>query len=186
MARKITVGLDFDGVLAYNPFRVARAPIAMVKRHLLGVTKTQFFVPRSRFERFFWVVMFESSVFPACGTGLLRTLVGEGHVEAHLVTGRFSFMKDSFHSWLTRHQFREVFTTIRMNEKNEQPHLFKQRMIEQGQFDYYIEDNLDIVRYLNGRTKTKVFWIYNVLDRGVLYRDKYPYLKKALEAIMQE
>ena len=50
--------------------------------------------------------------------------------------------------------------------------------------DYFIEDNLDIVNYLSTRTKIRVMWIYNILDRNNPYIYKYPYLKKALEAII--
>jgi len=184
MGKKVIVGLDFDGVVAYNPFRIARAPISYVKRRLLGVTKTQFFVPRNGFERIFWIIMFESSIFPALGTALLRQRVGEGKIEAHLVTGRFNFMKDRLVAWLERFKLAGLFSSVSVNERNEQPHRFKQRVITQKRFDYYIEDNLDIVRYLQGKTSTRIFWIYNVLDRGITYRDKYPYLKKALEAVM--
>src|SRR3972149_12131202 len=103
MGKKVIVGLDFDGVVAYNPFRIARAPIAYVKRRFLGVTKTQFFVPRNRFEQIFWVIMFESSLFPARGTALLRTMVRKRVIEGHLVTGRFNFMKNRLFTWLERY-----------------------------------------------------------------------------------
>lgn len=186
MRKPIVVGLDFDGVVAYNPFRIARAPISYVKRRLLGVTKTQFFVPRNRFEQIFWVVMFESSIFPARGTALLRQLIRERRIEAHLVTARFDFMRDRLYSWLARHRLAELFSSIHVNERNEQPHLFKERVIERGRFNYYVEDNWDIVRYLDGRTKTHILWIYNILDRGIHYDRKYPYLEKALKAIKED
>ncbi len=186
MRKPIVVGLDFDGVVAYNPFRIARAPISYVKRRLLGVTKTQFYVPRNRFEQIFWVVMFESSIFPARGTALLRQLIHERWIEAHLVTGRFNFMKDRLFSWLSRYKLTDLFSTISVNDKNEQPHQFKERVLKKGNFDYYVEDNLDIVRYLHGKTSTRIFWIYNILDRGIDYDRKYPYLEKALQAIRED
>ena len=40
--KKIIVGLDFDGVVAYNPARLARLPIAVIKRYILGIDKVSF------------------------------------------------------------------------------------------------------------------------------------------------
>jgi len=59
-------------------------------------------------------------------------------------------------------------------------------MCQKFKFDYYIEDNWDIVNSLNGKTRTKLFWIYNILDRGRKYSFKFPYLKLALEQIKRD
>ena len=192
MKKIIKVGVDFDGVLAYNPFRIARSPVVYVKRKLFGVKKTQFFIPTTGLEKFIWTILHESSVFPAIGTGLLRDLVESNHIEAHLVTARYSFLQQSLYRWLDRHNMRKLFTSISINEKDEQPHLYKARVISEKQFDYFIEDNLDIVTHLLGKGKrqkekgTTVLWIYNILDRAHPYPYKYPYLKKALEAIIKK
>lgn len=181
--KNVTVGFDFDGVVAYNPARIFRLPIALVKRHVLGVTKTSFYVPQGELAKLIWTMMFATSVFPAKGAALLRQLVARGSIEAHLVTARFSFMEGQLERWLRRWGMDTVFASITTNSRNEQPHLFKQRIINTKRFDYFIEDNLDIVRHLAGRTKTNVFWIYNILDHATPYPHKFPYLEKALKAL---
>lgn len=179
----VRVGIDFDGVLAYNPFRIVRAPVAYVKRHIFGERKTHFYVPRSPLEKAIWTIVHESSVFPAIGTDLLVDMVKRREIEAHLVTARFSFLEPNLMKWLRRHHMDTLFTSVVINEKDEQPHLYKERVIKAMQFDYFVEDNLDIVAHIQGKTKTKLLWIYNILDRHHTYRYKYPYLKKALEYI---
>ncbi len=191
MKKKIKVGLDFDGVVAYNPFRVARALVSFVKKEILGIKKIGFWYPKHRWQQIFWVILHESSVFPAAGTELLKDLVKEGKIEAHLVTARYSFLDDHLYSWLKKYKLTEIFKTITLNKHDEQPHLFKVKMIGKYKLDYFVEDNLDIVRYLSQRTKnkeqrTKIYWIYNVLDRFVDYPHKFPYLKKALEKIIEK
>ncbi len=183
--RTIKIGLDFDGVVAYSPLRLLRLPVALVKRHVLGIHKTHFWVPKTPMEKQVWSLAFSTSVFPARGTALLRQFVADGVIEAHLVTARFSFMQDQLDDWLDRRGMRQVFTSVKLNKKNEQPHRFKERIIAAKHFDYFIEDNLDIVRYLSGRTKTNVFWIYNLLDHFTPYPHKFPYLEKALTAIVR-
>lgn len=195
--KTIKVGIDFDGVLAYNPFRVARAPVVYIKRKLLGVKKTKFYIPTGGIEKFIWTLLHESSILPAIGTEMLRELVISNYIEAHLVTARYSFLQKSLYRWLERHDMKHLFTSITINEKDEQPHIYKARVIAEKKFDYFIEDNLDIVTHLgqvksekwkvkSGKreNRTKVLWIYNILDRRHPYEYKFPYLKKALEEIV--
>lgn len=188
--KKLKVGLDFDGVVAYNPFRVIRAPIAFVKKHILGVNSLCFWYPKKPWQQIFWIILHESSVFPAKGTGLLRQLVKKDKVEAHLVTARYSFLDDHLYNWLDRSRLRKYFKTININKNDEQPHLFKEKVIKKLSLDIFVEDNWDIVKYLSvkrqaesGKLNTKIFWIYNIVDRNMSYKYKFPYLEKALENI---
>ena len=186
MKKKIVVGLDFDGVVAYNPARLARLPIAVIKRHILGIHKVSFFVPQNDWQRDLWALGHETSVFPALGASTLRQLVRDGRVEAHLVTARFGFLEGHLLRFLDRWQLRDIFATVTLNKKEEQPHLFKERIIRVKKFHYFIEDNWDIVDHLNhGKTQTQIHWIYNLFDRGREYPHKHPYLKKALETIVK-
>lgn len=182
--KPVRVGIDFDGVLAYNPFRIARAPVTYVKRHLLGVRKTKFYIPKTGLEKFIWAVLHESSIFPARGMNLLKKSIQEKRIEAHLVTARFAFLQPALDRWLTRHQAAQIFTSITMNEYDEQPHMYKARIVAERKFDYFIEDNFDIVSHIAPKSQTRILWIYNILDRTRPYEWKYPYLEKALEEIL--
>lgn len=183
--RIIRIGLDFDGVLAYNPFRIIRAPISFFKRRLLSVRKLNFYHPESSFEKIIWIILHESSVFPSRGAVNLKKLANTDNFELHLITARYSFLADNLHRWLKRHKFRNLFTTINLNKNDEQPHLFKEKMVRKYSLDYYIEDNLDIVLHLEKNTEAKIYWIYNIFDKRHIYPYKYPYLGKALENIVQ-
>jgi len=189
--KKLKVGLDFDGVVAYNPFRIVRAPIAWWKRHVLGEKRLSFYYPTNALTKLMWTVLHDSSVFPAKGVGLLQTMVEEGIIDVHLITARYSFLDDHLDRWLRKHKLTTLFTSININHRDEQPHIFKSRLVEQYKLDYYIEDNLDIVRHITqqlpiGTTHpTKIFWIYNVIDRAYPHPHKFPYLQKALEEIMR-
>jgi hypothetical protein len=186
MAKKspLELGIDFDGVLAYNPFRVTRAPVTYFKRHFLGMKNTKFYIPKTRFEKLIWAILHESSVYPAGGTAMLRQLVGEEKVKAHLITARFRYLQPSLEKWLDRYNLTNLFASITINTADEQPHIYKERIIREKKLDIYIEDNWDIVSYVVPRNKkTKIYWIYNITDRHKEYQFKYPYLKRALEAL---
>lgn len=182
-SRPIKVGIDFDGVLAYNPFRVIRAPVTYVKRRFFGMKKTHFHIPKTRLEQAIWGILHESSVFPAQGVGLLQELIGKNLIEAHLLTARYSFLEKNLMDWLARYRMTHLFRTININRLDEQPHMYKERMIKALGFDIFIEDNWDIVEHLQGKTGTKVYWIYNITDKSQAYPHKYPYLEKALRDV---
>lgn len=190
--KTIRVGLDFDGVVAYNPFRVCRAPLAFFKRNILGAKKLNFWYPKEKWQQIFWKILHESSVFPAKGVDLLRKLVEEEKIEAHLITGRYSFLDNHLYNWLDKHRLRRLFKTININKNDEQPHVFKERIIKKYELEIFVEDNWDIVEYLTQNSKLKdkdskikIYWIYNLVDRNTPYKYKSPYLQKALEEIMR-
>lgn len=191
MTEKIKVGLDFDGVVAYNPFRVVRYPVAYFKKNILGIKKLRFWYPQHPWQQIFWKILHESSVFPAKGAELLKQLVREDAIEAHLISARYSFLDESLLRWLKKYELHDLFTTININKENEQPHLFKEKMVGEKKVDFFIEDNLDIVRYLSGKREaesgkgTKIYWIYNLVDRAFPHPYKYPYLEKALQNIVK-
>lgn len=184
MKKIIRVGLDFDGVVAYNPFRIVRAPISLVKRNLLGIKKLSFIYPRRKWQQIIWTILHESSVYPAKGVDYLRILVQDKAIEAHIITARYSFLDNHLYKWLDKYRLRKLFKTINLNKNDEQPHLFKEKLIKKYDLDIFVEDNLDIVKYLHGKGKTKIYWIYNILDRNYPHPKKFPYLGKALEDIL--
>lgn len=187
MKRKIIVGLDFDGVVAYNPFRLVRAPWAFLKSNILGVRRLSFYYPKNTPAKFIWKVMHDSSVFPAKGKNLLSDMVNTGKIQAHLISGRYSFLDNHLYQWLDRYEMRRVFKSVNWNREDKQPHVFKEEMIKRLNLDYFVEDNWDIADYLNNSRKfkkrVKIFWIYNLFDRLRSYKHKYPYLEKALKEI---
>jgi hypothetical protein len=185
-AKIIKVGLDFDGVVAYNPLRIARVPIKFLKRDVFGITKLHFLVPKKWWEKILMKFYYMGSIFPEKGLPLLKQLVKENKVEAYVISGRFGFLDNNLKTWINKQGLDKSIKKIYINEKSEQPHLFKERVIKELKLDYYIEDNLDIVLYLENKINkpdTKIYWIYNILDSNKNYPEKFPYLEKALGRI---
>ncbi|MFZ2025650.1 MAG: hypothetical protein WAV51_05220 [Microgenomates group bacterium] len=182
--KPIRIGLDFDGVVAANPLRIVRGPITFIKRHIFKKKKTEFYIPTSPLMKFAFWLPHQWSVFPGYGVGILKQLVHEGNVEACIVSGRYGYLDAQIPIWLKRRGLDKTFTAVYANEKNEQPHIFKERMLKKLQLDYFIEDNLDIVLYLAPRVKTKILWIYNSFDFAFPYDAKYASVFQALKTLM--
>jgi hypothetical protein len=184
----LRVGFDLDGVILYNPARLIRPFITGYKHHFLHRQSTKFYVPQKPLEQWLFRLFHKSSIFIAPGYHDIAPLVKSRQIEAYLITARFSFLKEDLARWLTKMHAQDIFTGIYFNEHDEQPHLFKSKLVQKLKLDIFIEDNFDIVSYLNLespalKNHSDIFWIYNLFDAHKPYRYKYPTLKKAVDAI---
>lgn len=184
----IRVGLDFDGVVTYNPMRIARLLVSFVKHKIIKVKKLGFFAPKNYWQKvIFFMAVVIPSLWPANGAALLRKLSKSSEIEFYLITGRYGFVKENTISWLKRFRLLDVFKKIFINDDNLQPHEFKMNIIDKQKFDYYIEDNLDVVKFLyKNCPDIKTLWIYNIVDRNNKYVYKFPDLRRALEKIIED
>lgn len=191
MKKKVLkVGFDLDGVILYNPIRVARPIIAFFKSIFFNHKKPLFFYyPKTKIEKLFWKILHLSSLFPAPGVNEIKKLVKEKKIKAYLITGRYSFLENDFQQWIKKLKLKNFFEGIYFNKNDLQPHLFKEKMIKKLNLDIYIEDNWDIVNYLqktlanSNSKKTKIFWVYNLLDIRKKYQYKFSSLKTAFKKI---
>lgn len=185
MKRKpLKVGFDLDGVILYNPARIMRPAVALVKDLILKKKKLKFYIPQTPQERYMWHLFHKSSLFIAPGFSEIRTLAEKGIIEPYIITARYSFLKPDLDKWLKKADAYSYFKACIHNEKDEQPHLYKERMMRELKLDVFIEDNLDIVLHLaKSLPDKKIIWVYNLLDINKDYPLKVPHLKKGIEII---
>lgn len=181
--KKIRVGFDFDGVIAYNPLRIFRKPTKYLKSLVLGKKEIEFYYPKSKLEKKIWELIHETSFFPAPGVNELRNLLKKNQIEGYIITSRYSFLRPQLERWLQKHYLLDYFAGIYHNESDDQPHKFKEKMVKSLKLDYFLEDNLDIVEHLNKTTKTQIHWIYNILDHFIPYKNKHPHLRYFLKSL---
>ena len=187
-SQPIRVGFDFDGVIMYNPLRIIRPLMSFLKiKRIVKRKQLVFFHPKTKWQKIAWWLAHQSSFIPAPGINQLKSLVNTGKIEAYLVTGRSTFLGTDLKQKLKFFGLDKVFTKVLITETNEQPHLFKERIINQHQLKYFVEDNWDIVSYLSSRfDQNRLFWIYNVIDKSIKYPQKYPNLSSALKKIAKQ
>jgi len=180
MKKPLKVGFDLDGVLLYNPVRIARKPVSLIKKIFLPSRRQKFIIPQNWFSKIIWEALHLSSLFVADGFYDIERLVKEKKIQAYIITARYNFLQNNTEKWLSRLNKKRIFTSMLINKGNEQPHLFKKRLVDKLGLDIFVEDNFDIVSHLRTSDKTKIFWIYNVLDRYIDHNYKFPNLKKAV------
>lgn len=182
--KPLKVGFDLDGVLLYNPARIIRPLLSIVKKKVFRKMKLHFYVPETFWEKKLWHLFHKSSLFLADGFYRIEDLVNANRIEAFIITARYDFLKKDFESWIQKMNAQTYCTAYHHNKTNNQPHVYKEEMMRKYNFDVFVEDNLDIVLYLNKKFPgKKVIWIYNMLDKNVSYEPKFPNLVQAIEYI---
>lgn len=79
-----------------------------------------------------------------------------------LISSRFSFLKTRTEQLSKRHKFDKVFKGLYFNYNDEQPHIFKDRILKKLAIDRYIDDDLSLVTYLaKHNPQTTFFWLNN-------------------------
>lgn len=90
----------------------------------------------------------------------ISRLSKKNHSEIFLISGRFSFLKNRTKEWFKKYKFEKNFKEIYLNFENQQPHLFKNEIIKKLSMSKYIDDDLDLLKYLSKEnTKTMFFWL---------------------------
>ncbi|MFA9289285.1 MAG: hypothetical protein ACEQSA_05405 [Weeksellaceae bacterium] len=181
--KPLKVGFDLDGVLLYNPARIARPIIAQSKKFLFKKDTTKFHFPKKPWEQWAWKWLHLSSISIADGFEDVKEMIDNKQIEAYIITARYSFLREDFEQWKLKLNTKQYFKECYNNENDEQPHIYKANLVKKLGLDVFVEDNWDIVQHMAKTTKTKVYWISNVLD----YKIKYPYkhlsFKKAVDDI---
>ena len=172
---KIKIGFDMDGVLLENPSRIFRSLISRSKKaHLFPRKELEFYHPESALEKWLWLMVHKSSFRLAPGFIELEKLHAEGKLELYVVSARFACLSSDTSRWVKRLNQKQIFKELYFNELDEQPHLFKLGMVKKLKLDYFVEDNWDVASYLaTEQSKTEVWWLSNLLDRGINYPHKF-------------
>ena len=71
----LKVGFDLDGVLLYNPARIARPIIVFLKKIFLKKEVNKFHYPKTRIQKLIWLIFHKVVFGPAFGYDELKKLI---------------------------------------------------------------------------------------------------------------
>ncbi len=173
--QKIKIGFDLDGVILFNPSRIFRSVISRSKKaHLIPRKELEFYHPNSKIEQLIWLLVHKSSFKLADGFAELERLVKKNNLEIYVISARFSCLQSDTRRWVKTINHQNIFKALYFNDHDEQPHLFKKRMIEKLGLDYFVEDNWDVAHYLaSSQKKVQIWWLSNLLDQSIVYPYKF-------------
>jgi len=164
----IKIGFDLDGVLAKHSlggfwFRLRKAK----EEALRNLGTSSYYYPKTFLERWAWVIIDWFRWPLAKGEKkLLIDFARRQNVKVFLITGRFGFLKQLTLRWLRKNNLFSCFDRIVVNVNDEDPTLAKARSISKLKIDYFIDDDLEVLKKLTKISSAKLFWLVPQ------YRDK--------------
>ena len=156
----MNVGFDFDRVfIDYPPFIPAKLIDWLYRNH--KGKSLSYRIPRLRLEQFIREVSHFHLFRPRISENLeFVSRFPDGH-HLHLISSRYKFLENLTRKLLDKSGLSRVFCSVNLNTRNEQPHFFKEKTIKRLKINLYVDDDLDLLKYLYSRCpRTKLFW-YN-------------------------
>lgn len=85
----------------------------------------------------------------------------------YLISGRFGFLQKETGVILKKYKLNEVFYAVLLNANNEQPHIFKQKVLKKLHIDVYVDDDLPLIKFLATKHRHIRFFWFNKKDKIV-------------------
>ncbi len=90
----------------------------------------------------------------------LSKISGDKNMDIYLISGRFGFLKKQTNQWLKKYRIDRFFKKTFFNFNNEQPHLFKDRVLKDLGIEKFIDDDLDLLTHLAiNNPKSEFYWL---------------------------
>ena len=102
---------------------------------------------------------------------ILKTLAKKNK-ELYLISSRFKFLEPETTKLVNQYKLDALFKKMYFNFDNEQPHLFKNRILKQLQLDRYVDDDLSLLKHVAKQNKqTLFFWLNHTSKQNSLPRN---------------
>jgi len=151
---KIRIGFDLDGVIIGKPPFVPEFLMELLVRSHNNIN-ISYRYPTNQFERFIRWLSHHPVFRPPINKNikLIHQLYKSNSYELYVVSSRYSFLDKRTDQWFMFYKLNGLFKDIHINLKDEQPHVYKEKMIKKLKLNVFIDDDLLLLNYLKGRLK---------------------------------
>lgn len=153
------IGFDLDKVFINTPPFIPNTVITkFYKQRDNGILLYR--IPK-RPEQLFRKAMHIPLLRPAMKKNLvfLRALAKEKRHQLYLISSRFKFLEPETKLLVKKYELDKIFDKLYFNYDNEQPHEFKNKMLQKLNLDIFVDDDLSLIRYVaKDNPKTTFFW----------------------------
>lgn len=162
------IGFDFDKVfINYPPFIPDKLINSLYKQGLLpakniGEEKKIFYKFPGTIEKKIRLLshlpIFRSPIKENVKT--LKKIAKSKNHKIFLVSSRYSFLQHKTEQILQKYNLFKSFDGVYLNSQDEQPHLFKNKILSELKIDLYVDDDIDLLHYISQKNKKiKLFWL---------------------------
>ncbi len=169
--KKIKIGFDLDGVIIGKPFFVPQKLMEKLVREKMD-HKLAYRFPDTKAERIIRYISHHPLIRPPIRENikLIRELSRSDKYELYVVSSRYSFLETRTKEWFRFYKLRKFFKEIYINSDDEQPHIYKEKMIKKLKLNAFIDDDKPLLEYLK-RNINNIDLIY-VSDHQNYFRNK--------------
>lgn len=155
--KKKRVGFDLDGVIIGKPFFVPE--FVMEKLVRKKGRRLAYRYPESKTERAIRKISHIPVFRPPIrkNVSVIRKLHKSSKYQLFVVSSRYSFLEKRTEQWFKYHKLKKFFKDIYINLADEQPHLYKEKMVKTLKLDVFIDDDLRLLKYLRRKIKNVDF-----------------------------
>lgn len=178
------IGFDLDGIFVGGPPLVPGRLIEWLYRGPQD-HEPRYRFPSTKFEQMVRKLSHYYILRPKISNNIkfIQELSKNKNLSIYLISSRYKFLEDETFEIVKKYDIFDCFSKIYLNTKNEQPHLFKKRVLESLKLDIFVEDDLMLLKYLSNDFKGIIFLWYNPV-RGTKLPEGIRYIKKLDELLI--
>lgn len=138
-----------DGVIVGKPFFVPKRLLEwLVRGHSNSQKKYRF--PNLKAEIWLRKTSHHWLFRPPLKKNLaiIKKLSRKKDFELYIVSSRYSFLKKRTEQWFKKHKIEKIIKEAYLNFKDEQPHLFKEKIVKNLSLDYFFDDDPIVINHL--------------------------------------
>ncbi|OGM27689.1 hypothetical protein A3D00_00335 [Candidatus Woesebacteria bacterium RIFCSPHIGHO2_02_FULL_38_9] len=161
--RIIRIGFDLDGVFIDKPPLIPGKVIEWLYRSHSN-RQLSYRYPKTRLERLIRRISHYYKFRPPIKQNLdfIKKLSKDEGYELYVISGRYAFLEKRTQIWFKINGLDRTFREVNINLKNEQPHVFKEKMLKKLKPDIYFEDDELIAKYLARKLAKRGLKIYHI------------------------
>ncbi len=164
----MNIGFDLDGIFVSLPPILPAWVIERLYREK-NQKKLHYRIPGEMEKRI--RIFSHASIFrPPLKKNILfaKSLSRSKKYTFFLISSRFGFLKEQTEKIVKNYGIESIFDKIYFNYDNEQPHIFKNKVIKEMKISLFVDDDIYLLRFLaKENPQTKFFWL-NKTQQGKL------------------
>ena len=156
----MNIGFDLDGIFVRLPPILPAWVIERLYRER-NQTKLHYRIP-GKIEKRIRILSHASLLRPPIKENILfaKNLSRSKKYTFFLVSSRFGFLRQQTEKIIRRYGIDTIFHKIYFNYDNEQPHVFKDRIIKKMKISLFIDDDIYLLAFLaKENPTTRFFWL---------------------------
>ncbi|HUV72634.1 MAG TPA: hypothetical protein VMW25_06530 [Clostridia bacterium] len=182
MAEKIKIAFDLDGIIIDKPPFVPKALLEWLFRGTF-IHQLQYRFPQNRLEQLIRKLSHFYLFRPPLTQNitLIKKIAQDKRFLVFGVSGRYSFLEKETKIWLKKRKLASLFRQVFLNLKNEQPHLFKEKILRKIKADIFVDDDKLLADYLAQKLKQTKIYYYSKYNEQCRWAKTISSLKEVLE-----